>query len=677
MLLHGYWTNGAVIQQNSPYHITGWERAADCVTAVLRQQSNGEEICRSEALVQDGFFSIEMPPMAGALTGYLLEITGSCQCTLTDICFGEVWITAGQSNMAFALGDTLDRCQADDKYSEWIRYFRCEKPEDATAPTTTHRETIPQSQLKGTPWQRADNQDNAAGMSAVGFYLASELLEKLQVPVGMVDTAMGGTTIEAWLPRTSIEQSTDLKAHLQASGRYLDIENMNTLGERNYTQMTGLFNERIAPLFPLAFRAVAWLQGESSAADSAETDFYRRALTQLITSWRRGLQENIPFLTMHIAAENYQFSPLAVPRLNEAISKVAGELAQVWAVPVYDLPLNWIFADRPGGHPIHPSCKQPYGMRLAQLALYQIYGKGAPAQAPAMRQVDIRGHRVLVRFAPVGEGLRCTGRKLHGFTLCGGNGIHLEADAEIINADTVAVSHPAIDDPVGVSYGFALYNQSADLVGWGDIPAIPFRMDTLSEPVYTEPREWLWCDRLAVFQSCFEPALGGAGSVPLWKAGAFGTVETLTCGEGIAWTYKTEKTLDSLVSIGPNLQLAGRWHNLETVDTMSVTVWNPDGWEKRFVGVLIQTLRGNRYYLPILCGTQRKHSQPLPPCSRVSYRVDLKSFLGCYLLPERKVPADLSDIITLEFVFQDPQQKMGKLHLTELTLGFLAPDDRK
>ena len=148
MLLHGYWTNGAVIQQNSPYHITGWERAAGCVTAVLRQQSNGAEICRSEALVQDGFFSIEMPPMAGALTGYLLEITGSCQCTLTDICFGEVWITAGQSNMAFALGDTLDRHQADDKYSEWIRYFRCEKPEDATAPTTTHRETIPQSQQK-------------------------------------------------------------------------------------------------------------------------------------------------------------------------------------------------------------------------------------------------------------------------------------------------------------------------------------------------------------------------------------------------------------------------------------------------------------------------------------------------------------------------------------------------
>lgn len=677
MLLHGYWTNGAVIQQNSPYHITGWERAAGCVTAVLRQQSNGAEICRSEALVQDGFFSIEMPPMAGALTGYLLEITGSCQCTLTDICFGEVWITAGQSNMAFALGDTLDRCQADGKYSEWIRYFRCEKPEDATAPTTTHRETIPQSQLKGTPWQRADNQDNAAGMSAVGFYLASELLEKLQVPVGMVDTAMGGTTIEAWLPRTSIEQSTDLKAHLQASGRYLDIENMNTLGERNYTQMTGLFNERIAPLFPLTFRAVAWLQGESSAADSAETDFYRRALTRLITSWRRGLQQNVPFLTMHIAAENYQFSSLAVPRLNEAISMVAKEMPDVWEVPVYDLPLDWIFENRPGGHPIHPSCKHPYGMRLARIALGQVYGAGTPAQAPAIRRFYRDGSRVLVQFAPVGEGLRCKDEALYGFTLCGENGIHLEANAEIVGEDTVAVSHPAILHPVGVSYGFSLYNQRANLLGCGDIPAIPFRQDSLPNAIYTEPREWLRCDCLDVFQNCFEPALGGAGKVSLWRTGSFGNIQLLDSQEGICWTYRTEKTMDSYVSIAPNLQLAGRYHNLDTVDTMSVTVWNPDSCDKRFVGVLVQTLRGKRYYLPIICGTERVHSQPLPAGKMMTYRVDLKAFLGCYLLPEAKMPADLSDVIALELVFQDTQTQTGRLCLKDLTLGFYTQDDKK
>lgn len=677
MRLHGYWKNKAVIQQDRTYCVTGWDPAADRVTAVLFRQSDGKALCCGEARVEDGYFSVEMPPMKGSFQTYRLEISGSTQQILTDLCFGEVWITAGQSNMEFVLGNTLDSEKAESKYNPWIRYYRCEKPEDATAPTTTDRELVPQAQLLGGPWQMADNGENAGGMSAVAFYLASEILEKMQVPVGVVNTAMGGTTIEAWLSRTSIQQNAPLKAHLQAQGRYLEIQEMNTLGERNYTQMTGLFNERIAPLFGIPFRAVAWLQGESSAADPAETDFYQGALRELITSWRCGLGWEIPFFVMHIAAENYQFSQLAVPRLNEAISKVAEELAQVWAVPVYDLPLDWTFADRPGGHPIHPSCKQPYGSRLAQLTLYQIYGKGAPAQAPEMRQVEIRGSRMLVRFAPVGEGLQCTGRKLRGFTLCGKNGIHLEADAQIIEADTVEVFHPAIDDPMGISYGFALYNQRADLVGCGGVPAIPFRRDMLPDPVYTEPREWLWCDRLAVFQSCFEPAMGGAGMVPLWKAGSFGTVETLTCGEGIAWTYTTEKALDSYVSIAPNLQLAGRWHNLETVDTMSLTVWNPDGWEKRFVGVLIQTLRGNRYYLPILCGTQRTHSQPLPACSTVRYCVDLKSFLGCYLLPERKEPTDLSDMITMEFVFQDPQQKLGQLHLSELTLGFLAPNDRK
>lgn len=677
MHLHGYWKNAAVIQQNRSYDVAGWDPSADRVTAILFRQSDGEELYRGESVIQDGCFSVVMPPMKGSFQTYRLEVIGSAKQTLTDLCFGEVWITAGQSNMEFVLGNTLDREMAESRYSPWIRYFRCEKPEDALAPTTTDRETVPQGQLMGGPWQTADNAENACGMSAVAFYLASVLLEEVQVPIGMVNTAMGGTTIEAWLSRRCIEQNTAVKAHLQAQGRYLELHEMNTLGERNYTQMTGLFNERIAPLFGIPFRAVAWLQGESSAADPAETDFYREALRVLIDGWRGGLGQETPFFLMHIAAENYQFSQLAVPRLNEAISMVAEELGKVWAVPVYDLPLDWVFADRPGGHPIHPSRKYPYGMRLAKLALYQIYGIGAPAQAPAMRQIDADGSRLLVRFAPVGEGLRCTGQRLAGFTLCGRNGIHLEADAQIINEDTVAVFHPAIGDPVGVSYGFALYNQSANLVGCGDLPALPFRKDTLSAPVYTEPREWLWCDRLNVFQTCFEPALGGAGSVPLWKAGSFGTAGTLRCQDGVAWDYKTEKTLDSYVSIATNLQLAGRFHNLETVDTMSVTIHNPDGWEKRFVGPLIQTVRGKRYYLPILFGRERKHSQPLPPHSTTTYTVDLKSFLGCYLLPERKEPADLSDVIALEFVFQDLQTQTGRLHLTDLKLGFGTPDDRK
>ena len=677
MQLHGYWTTGAVIQQDQPFYITGWESATNRVSAVLLRQSDGVELCRREALVQEGYFSVEMPPMKGSFQLYRLEITGSTRCVLTDICFGELWITAGQSNMAYVLADTLDREQASARYSPWVRYFRCEKPEDATEPTTTDRETMPQSQLRGIPWQMADNAPNAGGMSAVAFYLASEIMEKLQVPVGMINTAMGGTTIEAWLPRGSIENNSGLKAHLRSKGRYLSPQEMNTLGQRNYTQMTGLFNERIAPLFGIPCRAIAWLQGESSAADPAETDFYREALRELITCWRDGLQGEIPFFALHIAAENYQFTSFAVPRLNEAISRAVAELPNVWEVPVYDLPLDWIFDGRPGGHPIHPSRKYLYGTRLAQLALWHIYGVGSTNQAPAFEHFDVDGDRALIRFSPVGQGLQCRGQKLRGFTLCGENGIHLEADAEIVAVDTVAVHHPAIQRPVGVSYGFALYNQRANLAGCGGVPVVPFRMDTLTDPIYTEPREWLWCDSLGVFQCCFEPALGGAGNVPLWSAGNFGQVKNLVCQDGIAWTYQTQETLGSYVSIAPNLQLAGRWHNLQTVDTLSVSIRNPDEWEKTFVGVLVRTLRGKLYYLPIIQGVERKHSQPLPPRATTSYRVDMKDFLGCYLEREEKTPADLSDVISLEFVFQDTQHQTGQLCLTDLILGFYAPEDRK
>ena len=86
MRLHGYWKSGAVIQQNQPYRITGWEPTADRVTAVLVRQSDGRELCRNESAVLDGSFSVEMPPVKGDFQLYRLEISGSSRCVLTDLC---------------------------------------------------------------------------------------------------------------------------------------------------------------------------------------------------------------------------------------------------------------------------------------------------------------------------------------------------------------------------------------------------------------------------------------------------------------------------------------------------------------------------------------------------------------------------------------------------------------
>lgn len=132
-------------------------------------------------------------------------------------------------------------------------------------------------------------------------------------------------------------------------------------------------------------------------------------------------------------------------------------------------------------------------------------------------------------------------------------------------------------------------------------------------PVYTEPREWLDADRVDAFESCFECALGGAGYKPLWRPGGLcGTAEAVVAVEdGVRLDYRTGWETGFLTGASPEIALAGRYHGLDTVDYLDVTVDNPDERDKAFAGILIQTLRGRRYYLPVAQGEERRLFAPL------------------------------------------------------------------
>lgn len=99
------------------------------------------------------------------------------------------------------------------------------------------------------------------------------------------------------------------------------------------------------------------------------------------------------------------------------------------------------------------------------MACTAVYGLEDGALAPRMTAVTFDGGRTLVRFRDVGAGLRCPDGTLRGFTLCGENGVHLEAGARIVSPDTVEVTHPAACRAAGFTYAFALYNQRANLYG--------------------------------------------------------------------------------------------------------------------------------------------------------------------------------------------------------------------
>ena len=674
MVLHGFWQDGAVIQQGTPYTVAGTDCAGPRVSVRLLREEDDTELDRVDCPVENGRFSAVMPGRKGGMT--LCRLLCVCDGEETAVCrhvlFGEVWLTSGQSNMEFSLRLCADGDKAAALYSPYIRYLNISKPADAVDGAFVKRAPRPLDTLSSDGWRTADTAENAASMSGVSFFMAAELLERLGVPIGVISTAFGGTTIEAWLPRVAVEADAGLLEHLRRTGRYNTEEEANTLEGRNYTQLSGLYNERIAPLRGTALRGMLWLQGESSAGSEEEARFYAAALRTLVHAWRGHLGGDLPCVVVDIAAENYQFEPLAVPHLNEGIAAAVETLDSVWEVPIYDLPLTWRIEGTTDGHPIHPSEKSGVGKRTASVACTAVYGLDTGGLAPRLLDAAFEGERAVVRFQDVGDGLRCGEETLRGFTLCGENGVHVEARAHIAAPDTVEITHPAVRRASGFSYAYALYNQRANLRGSGGVPAVACRRDTV-EPLYTEPREWLYADTAAAFESCFESALGGAGYRPLWLPGSLcGTPDAeVTVAGGVSLRYRTDWRWDSLAGVSPEIGLTGRYHGLDSVGYLDITLDNPDPREKEFAGILISTVRGRRYYLPVVQGEERRVFVPLAAQAQGAvYRVDLHAFFGCYLAPETKEPADVSDMTAMELVFRDTSPEPGRIIIRQLTPGF-------
>jgi sialate O-acetylesterase len=172
----------AVFQQDQKIHIWG-------------NADPGEEIkvdlAQSAATVHagpDGHWSVELPPRhAGG--PFTLRVAGKRTLVVKDILIGEVWVASGQSNMTFELassaGAEKELPKAD--YPE-LRLFTVPKRIASSAQS----DTLPASWQACTP-------ESAKEFSAVAYYFAKSLHNRLHVPIGIIASAWPGTSAEDWI----------------------------------------------------------------------------------------------------------------------------------------------------------------------------------------------------------------------------------------------------------------------------------------------------------------------------------------------------------------------------------------------------------------------------------------------------------------------------------------------
>ncbi len=593
-------SDGMLFQQNKPMKLWGYGDANTAVTAKLYQ--GGTLLETVQATIQEnGRWDAAFTPRKGGYDPYTIHITqGSHTWTVNDVLVGELWIACGQSNMELWIGRDMhatEILEAADNTA--IRVF-CEplRAGGGTSPT-------PSRDVGGAYWCLGNDKAALTNVSSIAYTFAKNLQEELDVPVGIVNAALGATVIEAWLSREAIDQNDALKTALKSLGKYYDADWWpDTAGV-----MTTWYNAKIAPLAGMNIAGTIWHQGESN---SSYSHMYDDALVTLKESWGDVFgfpNGDMPLIFAQISPYNYGIGKATIGYLSENMERgwAVCDTATTAMLPLYDLPLEHMLGSNTSD-PIHPRIKTPAGERYALAALNMVYGGHGEYTAPVYKSMEVKEEAVYITFDRVGDGLRSLdgSADLHGFTIAGADGVYVNAEATMVDTDTVKVWNRYVAAPQHVMYAFDDFAQAANLGNAVGIPASPFRTAKPNDTVNRQDsgstrftaQDWIYADRDVWVYDESNTANHYYGYRPSFKAvGGRYSYSDAVKAEGLA-SLRVDFNGDFFLS--PVLtypQTAQKWGNYQT---LSVRLLNAT------VGVTLTmklTANNKTYDVPLLDGT--------------------------------------------------------------------------
>ncbi|MCU0244574.1 MAG: 9-O-acetylesterase, partial [Acidobacteria bacterium] len=190
-----------VVQQDKPVAVWGWASKGETVTVAFAGQE------RKAVAGDDGRWRVAFDPLKAGGPALELTVRGAKgpALSVTDILVGEVWLCSGQSNMEWAMSwlpnPAPDILRADNPN---MRLFLVPKrPADRPLDDVAAK------------WERCAP-DTVRPFSAVAYYFGLELHKRLGVPVGLIESAWGGTLIEPWTPPVGFAAVPEVKAPLDA-----------------------------------------------------------------------------------------------------------------------------------------------------------------------------------------------------------------------------------------------------------------------------------------------------------------------------------------------------------------------------------------------------------------------------------------------------------------------------
>ena len=437
-------TDNMVLQRDEEVKVWGTGLPSSLVELFFDGTKEGETTCNA-----DGNWEIQMTARpADNATAHVLTIkSGEEQVEFQNVVLGDVWLAAGQSNMAFQVKSVLDEqltdAMADCDYPN-LRYYDVAKVVNGGALV----------EGKDKPWT-ASAPTSIETWSAIAFFFAREIHQTQNVPIGIIGCSNGGATADAFISEEAYAADPKLDAAKcpEESGLY-----------QYYKSPSSLFNRMVKKLTGYGIKGVIWYQGESNASYANN---YEIIFKGLINDWRNQWNKPaLPFLFVQLPA----YTP-------------SGDNGATWA-EIREAQLNtWQTTENTGMavtmelgeyDNIHPASKAPAAHRLALYARAEVYGEtGFDYKSPTYQSMEIKnGNEAWLSFNNLTSPLTAQ-KEISEFELCGEDFIYYPAVAEIVG-EQVKLTSESVTAPVAARYAWANAT-TISLFSEAGLPLSPFR----------------------------------------------------------------------------------------------------------------------------------------------------------------------------------------------------------
>jgi sialate O-acetylesterase len=463
--LNALFTDHMVLQRDQPIPVYGIANAGDKIEVQFNQ------VTQRTITDANGKWKVFFKPMKFGGPYTINVKADQHHVLLKDVMIGDVWLCSGQSNMAFPLKSS------------------------ATAQATLHHlnKNLPIRLLKFNPLAETDNiawdqktlnqineldyfsgswaklEEKAIGdFSAVAYYFGEKLALNEKIPIGLIQMAVGGSTLESWMDRKTLAHD-DLLVDILGNWRKSDfiqdwargradvnLKNAINPKQRHPYEPAYNYEAGISNLIDFPIKGVIWYQGESNAHN---VELFSYEFPLLVKSWREKWNNNFPFYYVQLSSIDRP----SWPYFRDAQRKLQA------VIPNSAMAVSSDLGDSLNVHPIH---KKEIGERLGLLALKNSYHENIEASGPVPLKAIQRQNTIIVTFSHAQKLMPGIGSVVKGFEVVDDKGNHLVVKATIFKNE-VHLIIPAHLKITEVLYAWQPFTR-ANLINEAKLPASTF-----------------------------------------------------------------------------------------------------------------------------------------------------------------------------------------------------------